>query len=57
MVISSEWNHTYSREKAAFPLPYVAASKFWPPVGRVDNARGDRNLICTCPSIEEYEVA
>jgi glycine dehydrogenase len=57
MVISSDWNHAYSREKAAFPLPYVAASKFWPPVGRVDNARGDRNLICTCPSIEEYEMA
>ena len=56
-LLATDWNHAYSREKAAFPLPYVAASKFWPPVGRVDNARGDRNLICTCPSIEEYELA
>ena len=54
MVVSDNWNHAYSREKAAFPLPYVSESKFWPAVGRVDNARGDRNLICTCPSVEEY---
>ena len=54
MVVSDNWNHVYSREKAAFPLPYVSESKFWPSVGRVDNARGDRNLICTCPSTEEY---
>ena len=54
MVVTDNWNHAYSREKAAFPLPYVAESKFWPAVGRVDNARGDRNLICTCPSVEEY---
>jgi len=54
MVVTSDWNHSYSREKAAFPLPYVAEAKFWPSVGRVDNARGDRNLICTCPSVEQY---
>jgi glycine dehydrogenase len=54
MVVSDNWNHAYSREKAAFPLPYVSESKFWPSVGRVDNALGDRNLICTCPSTEEY---
>lgn len=54
MVVTDNWNHAYSREKAAFPLPYVSESKFWPAVGRVDNARGDRNLICTCPSVEEY---
>jgi len=54
MVVSDSWSHAYSREKAAFPLPYVSESKFWPAVGRVDNARGDRNLICTCPSVEEY---
>ncbi len=48
------WSHPYSREQAAFPLPYVRADKFWPPVGRIDNAYGDRNLICTCPDTAEY---
>lgn len=56
MVVTDNWNHSYSREKAAFPLPYVAEAKVWPAVGRVDNARGDRNLICTCPSVEAYEA-
>lgn len=56
MVVTDKWNHSYSREKAAFPLSFVANSKIWPAVGRVDNARGDRNLICTCPSVEEYET-
>lgn len=55
MVVTDNWNHSYSREKAAFPLPYVADAKVWPAVGRVDNARGDRNLICTCPTTQEYE--
>lgn len=54
MVTGTEWNHAYSREEAAFPLPYVRANKFWPSVGRVNNPHGDRNLICTCPPIEEY---
>ncbi len=54
MVVTDNWNHSYSREKAAFPLPYVADAKVWPGVGRVDNARGDRNLICTCPTTESY---
>ena len=54
MVVTDSWNHSYSREKAAFPLPYVADAKIWPAVGRVDNARGDRNLICTCPTTESY---
>ncbi len=54
MVVSDTWNHAYSREKAAFPLSWVSDAKIWPSVGRVDNAQGDRNLICTCPSIEEY---
>jgi glycine dehydrogenase len=49
------WNHSYSRQKAAFPLAYVSAHKFWPAVGRVDNAYGDRNLVCACPPMEEYE--
>lgn len=54
MVLAEEWNKPYSREQAAFPLPYVKANKFWPSVGRVNNPHGDRNLICTCPHIEEY---
>jgi len=53
-VVSDHWSHPYSREKAAFPLPWVRPNKFWPSVARVDNAYGDRNLICACPPIEEY---
>jgi glycine dehydrogenase len=53
-VASDDWTHPYSREQAAFPLPYVRANKFWPAVGRIDNPYGDRNLICVCPPIEEY---
>lgn len=53
-----EWNHAYSRQKAAFPLLYVMSNKYWAPVARVDNAYGDRNLMCTCPPIESFaEVA
>jgi len=55
-IASDAWQHHYSREQAAFPLPYVKADKFWPPVGRIDNAYGDRNLICTCPDTAEYEM-
>jgi glycine dehydrogenase len=53
-VLRDAWTHAYSREKAAFPLPWVRARKFWPAVGRVDNAYGDRNLVCSCPPIEMY---
>ncbi len=49
-VVSSEWTRPYSREQAAFPLPWVRDAKFWPAVARIDNAWGDRNLFCTCPS-------
>jgi len=56
-VTADEWKHAYSRSKAAFPLSWVAENKFWPSVKRVDNAYGDRNLICTCPAIEEYAEA
>ncbi len=56
-VTADQWLHPYSRTKASFPLPWVAENKFWPSVKRVDNAFGDRNLICTCPSIEEYAEA
>jgi glycine dehydrogenase len=50
-----KWDRPYTRSKAAYPLPYLYQSKFWSAVGRVDNAFGDRNLICTCPPIESYE--
>jgi glycine dehydrogenase len=53
-IISDNWNHHYSREAAAYPLPYLRENKFWVSVGRVNNAHGDRNLICTCPSVESY---
>ncbi len=56
-VTATVWNHAYSREQAAFPLPFVAASKYWPPVKRVDNVYGDRNLICTCAPLQAYAEA
>ena len=54
-VTAGEWTHTYSREQAAFPAPWTREHKYWPPVARVDNGYGDRNLICTCPPLETYE--
>lgn len=54
MVTTDEWRFPYSRQKAAFPLEYVSENKFWPTVRRTDEAFGDRNLICTCPLVEEY---
>jgi len=51
-VAADRWTHPYSREEAAFPLPFVRARKFWPPVGRIDNPYGDRNLFCSCPAVE-----
>jgi len=57
MVTSDNWEFPYSREKAAFPLDYVSENKFWPGCRRVDEAYGDRNLICTCTPIEEYMEA
>ena len=56
-ISQNAWLHPYDREQAAFPLPYLKLQKFWPSVGRVNDAHGDRNLICTCPPIEEYETA
>jgi glycine dehydrogenase len=53
-VTASEWKHPYSREAAAFPAPWTKERKFWPPVGRINNAQGDRHLVCTCPPIEAY---
>lgn len=54
-VISNNWSHNYSREKAAYPLPYIKANKFWPPISRVNNTYGDRNLYCSCIPIETYQ--
>jgi glycine dehydrogenase len=54
LIIADNYDKPYSREKAAFPLPYVKANKFWPSVARVDNAYGDRNLVCSCAPIEAY---
>ncbi len=56
-VTADDWTHPYSRKQAAFPLPFVAAAKYWPPVARVDNAYGDRNLVCTCAPLAEYAEA
>lgn len=55
MVISDSWDRPYGREKAAYPLPYLKGSKFWPTVGRLDNVYGDRNVVCSCPPIEDYQ--
>ena len=56
-VMADTWTHSYSRATAAYPLPWVAASKYWPPVKRVDNVYGDRNLVCTCAPLEAYAQA
>jgi glycine dehydrogenase len=56
-VVIGEWNRSYSRERAVFPLAWVRERKFWPAVGRVESAYGDRNLVCSCPPIEEYASA
>ena len=55
VISADEWEHPYSRKTAAFPLPYVAAYKFWPSVGRVNDTYGDRTLICSCPPLSDYE--
>jgi glycine dehydrogenase len=53
-VAADDWPHPYSREQAAFPLPFVRAAKFWPTVGRIDSPYGDRNLMCSCPPVEAF---
>jgi len=54
MVTAEDWTHPYSRTEAAYPAPWTRESKFWPAVRRVDNAFGDRNLVCACPPVEAY---
>jgi glycine dehydrogenase len=56
VVTANEWTHAYTRQQAAYPLPYVKAAKFWPSVGRVNNTYGDRNLVCACLPMEAYET-
>ena len=51
---SDDWTHPYSREQAVYPLPFVRANKFWPSVARIDNAYGDRHLVCSCPPVAAY---
>ena len=55
VVTVDEWKHSYSRQIAAYPAPWLKEHKYWPTVGRIDNAFGDRNLVCTCPPIDSYE--
>jgi glycine dehydrogenase len=57
MVTSDNWTHPYSRQKAAFPLPFVSERKFWPSVARINNTYGDRNIMCVCPPVESYASA
>jgi glycine dehydrogenase len=52
---ADQWNHAYSRSEAVYPSEFTKENKYWPPVGRLDNVFGDRNLVCSCPSIKDYE--
>lgn len=54
-LMATEWKFNYTREKAAYPLKWVKANKYWPPVSRVDNAYGDKNIVCSCPPMEDYQ--
>jgi glycine dehydrogenase len=54
-VVADDWGRAYSREEAAFPVAALRADKYWPPVSRIDNAYGDRNVMCSCPPLEAYE--
>jgi glycine dehydrogenase len=56
VVTATEWNRPYSREQAAFPAPWLGNNKFWPSVSRIDEAYGDRHLVCTCPPMENYQA-
>jgi glycine dehydrogenase len=55
LALAAAWNHPYSREVAVFPVASLRTAKYWPPVGRVDNVYGDRNLVCACPPLSAYE--
>ena len=53
-LLMGDWDRPYSKQQAFFPLSYVQADKYWPPVARIDNVYGDRNLVCACPPMEDY---
>ncbi|MFA7437822.1 MAG: glycine dehydrogenase (aminomethyl-transferring), partial [Castellaniella sp.] len=53
-LLADDWHHPYTRAQAAYPVPGLVQNKYWPPVARVDNAWGDRNLTCACPPVEAY---
>jgi len=55
MAIDTNWDRPYTREQAVYPLPYLKASKFWPQTGRLDNVFGDRNVVCSCPPLSDYQ--
>ena len=54
-LINEKWEHLYSKETAFYPLPTLRQKKYWPPIGRIDNVHGDRNVICSCPPMEIFE--
>jgi glycine dehydrogenase len=54
VLLAADWKRPYPRDRAAFPLPWVRANKYWPPVGRINNTLGDRNFVCACPPTESY---
>ena len=56
-LLGADWSHPYPRELAAFPTPAQKASKYWPPVGRIDNVYGDRNLFCACVPVSDWQAA
>ena len=55
VLLSDQWSHNYSREQAAYPAAWLKEFKYWPPVSRVDNVYGDRNLVCTCPDVTSLQ--
>ena len=55
MVMSDEWAHDYTRQRAAFPVKGLKQTKYWPPVGRIDNVYGDKNVFCSCPPLLSYQ--
>jgi glycine dehydrogenase len=57
MLLADDWTHPYSRQQAAYPLASLKEDKYWSPVGRIDNVYGDRNLVCSCPPLSDYEQA
>ena len=57
VITADQWDRPYSRQEAAYPLPFVREAKFWPSVSRIDNAYGDRNLVCSCLPVSDYANA